>query len=235
MEYTRPYGRGIDVVQCPRGHRYDPSKNVECPICAEEERMSAHPLMGGNMDAIPPTGKWDAERSQSEDAFTERYESGRRGDSFTGRYESNRSSQEDHLDDIDEINVTKVKNEFAGSNGKDKEEYFNPLVGWLVCVEGPSRGSDYRIYNGYNYIGRDPSMNICISDDPYISHDRHAMVAFDARSCRFFFGPANGKSVVRKNDEMVMTPVEIRAKDIVEIGTTKLMLVPLCDETFTWN
>ena len=27
-----------------------------------------------------------------------------------------------------------------------------PVVGWLVCIDGPSRGSDYRLHAGYNYI-----------------------------------------------------------------------------------
>ena len=31
---------------------------------------------------------------------------------------------------------------------------FDPVVEWLVCIDGPEKGRDYRIRSGNNYIGR---------------------------------------------------------------------------------
>ena len=39
----------------------------------------------------------------------------------------------------------------------------NPVVGWLVCLEGPDRGHDYPLRAGTNAIGRSPSMEVCIA------------------------------------------------------------------------
>src|ERR1700722_12649283 len=43
-----------------------------------------------------------------------------------------------------------------------------PVVGWLVCIQGPSLGRDYRIKSQRNFIGRDPRMDICIANDPQV-------------------------------------------------------------------
>jgi len=114
-------------------------------------------------------------------------------------------------------------------------EGFSPVVGWLVCVEGPAEGTDYRIRAGYNYIGRSENMDICILGDNNIGRERHAMIAYDPQEKIYFFGPADGRSIVRKNDKMVMVPTELAAYDVVRIGSTKLMFVPLCGEHFNWK
>lgn len=114
-------------------------------------------------------------------------------------------------------------------------EGFSPVVGWLVCVEGPAEGTDYRIRAGYNYIGRGENMDICILGDNNIGRERHAMIAYDPQEKIYFFGPADGRSIVRKNDKMVMVPTELAAYDVVRIGSTKLMFVPLCGEHFNWK
>lgn len=114
-------------------------------------------------------------------------------------------------------------------------EGFTPVVGWLVCVDGPAEGTDYRIRAGYNYIGRGENMDICIQGDNNIGRDRHAMIAYDPQEKIYFFGPADGRSIVRKNDKMVMVPTELAAYDVIRIGSTKLMFVPLCGEHFNWK
>jgi hypothetical protein len=112
---------------------------------------------------------------------------------------------------------------------------FSPVTGWLVCTDGPARGTDYRIRAGYNYMGRGEHMDICIRGDQKIGRERHALIAYDQEERVFFFGPADGKSIVRLNGKMVMTPTEIHAYDTITIGSTKLLFVPLCGENFDWN
>ena len=34
-------------------------------------------------------------------------------------------------------------------------ESVNPVTGWLVCIEGPHYGKDYKIHAGKNFIGRE--------------------------------------------------------------------------------
>ena len=112
---------------------------------------------------------------------------------------------------------------------------FTPVVGWLVCTEGPDRGSDYRIRSGYNYIGRAEHMDICIRGDKQISREKHAIIAYDDTEKIFFFGPSDGRNIVRVNGKMVMVPTELNPYDIVKIGTSKLIFVPLCGDKFDWG
>ena len=59
----------------------------------------------------------------------------------------------DNDDDDDEVTVALV----SKSSGID------PVCGWLVCVEGPDKGRDFRIKTERNFIGRSTSMDIVIS------------------------------------------------------------------------
>lgn len=112
---------------------------------------------------------------------------------------------------------------------------FNPVVGWLVCVDGPDKGTDYRIRNQYNYIGRASSMDICIRSDNYISAERAAIIGYDDQEKVFSFAPGTGHNVVRVNGKMIITAVQLNAYDELSIGTTKLLFVPFCGERFDWN
>ena len=109
-----------------------------------------------------------------------------------------------------------------------------PVVGWLVCIEGPVRGMDYRIHAGYNYIGRD-SGDIRIRGDQQISRQNHAMIAFDSGELTYFVGPAAGRNLIKVNGKTVLNAVEIQSYDVISIGTTKLIFVALCSEKFSWN
>src|SRR5262249_26846325 len=37
---------------------------------------------------------------------------------------------------------------------RDSTTGISPVVGWLVCVEGPDKGRDFRIHSEKNFIGR---------------------------------------------------------------------------------
>lgn len=112
---------------------------------------------------------------------------------------------------------------------------FDPVVGWLVCIEGADRGADYRIHSQYNYIGRAPHMDICIPSDSYISGERAAVLAFDNLEKMFFFSPGTGHNIVRVNGKVVMNAVQLNAYDRLTVGKTTLLFVPLCGDHFDWN
>ena len=109
-----------------------------------------------------------------------------------------------------------------------------PVVGWLVCVEGAMRGNDYRIRAGYNYIGREIG-DIHIRGDQTISRQRHARIAYDPTTHQYFFGPDEGRNLLRVNGKTIMVPVELQNFDVITMGQTKLMFVALCGENFSWG
>ncbi len=116
-----------------------------------------------------------------------------------------------------------------------KKMSFEPVVGWLVCIEGPERGKDYRIYGKNNTIGRSEKMDICLKGDTSISRENHARLAYDKRHNAFHIIPADGTNSVYLNDEPVYVPMTLKANDIIEIGDYKLCFVPFCNDKFTWD
>ena len=109
-----------------------------------------------------------------------------------------------------------------------------PVVGWLVCIDGPSRGSDYRLHAGYNYIGREEG-DVRIGGDQQISRRNHAMIAFDDVDAVYFVGPSAGRNLIKVNGKTVLNAVELNNYDVITIGTSKLIFVALCGEHFNWG
>ncbi len=84
---------------------------------------------------------------------------------------------------------------------------FDPVVGWLACVAGPSRGKSYTVRGGVNSIGRSERMDIVITGDLKISAENHARISYSEKNNRFSLLPGEGRNIVYLNDEEVYTPM----------------------------
>ena len=111
----------------------------------------------------------------------------------------------------------------------------SPVVGWLVCVGGPDRGRDFRIHGEKNFIGRGSSMDIVIAGDESVSREKHASVAYDPKKRNFWLMPGEASGLVYLNGQLVNTPTRLNSRDLIEIGKTKLMFWPFCDDKFHWD
>ena len=112
---------------------------------------------------------------------------------------------------------------------------FDPVVGWLACVAGPSRGKSYTIRGGINAIGRGDRMDIVITGDLKISSENHAKISYSDKHNRFNLLPGDGRNIIYLNDEEVFSPMPLKAYDLIDFGETKLLFIPLCGERFTWQ
>ena len=117
----------------------------------------------------------------------------------------------------------------------EEGDTFDPVVGWLVCIEGATKGHDYRVHSQNNYIGRGARMDISIPEDPYISAENSAIIAYDNMDRTFYFGPGSGHNIVRINGKPALSVDKIEAYDVLTVGKTKLLFVPLCGDRFDWN
>ena len=116
-----------------------------------------------------------------------------------------------------------------------KKTGIHPVVGWLVCVTGADKGRDYRIRSERNFIGREPSMDICISGDSGISRERHAVISYNPRKKSFLLLPGESHGIVYHNGDEVVGPVDLSPFDMLEISETKLLFVPFCGDNFDWE
>ena len=111
---------------------------------------------------------------------------------------------------------------------------FDPVVGWLVCVEGAEKGKSFALHADNNFIGRDPKMDVCLKGDATVSAFNHAIVSYDSRDGIFYFSAADGRSIVRYNGKAHFGTTPLSAYDELEIGSTKLAFMPFCGEKFKW-
>lgn len=210
----------MKFAECPNGHRYDPSVTPECPECA---MMGGHtvPLvdasfdMGGfgpidNIGKTMPINHNTAPVNPQPSSWAPTTGSGK-----TVGEDYNRTMPLIHHMD------------FA-------ESATRPVAGWLVCIDGPEKGKDYRIHEENNYIGRNSNMDVCIRSDDTVSRENHAIIAYDVRDRVFYFAPCRGASIVRHNGRAVFNNVELKNGDRIEIGQGTFLFVPLCGENFQW-
>lgn len=110
----------------------------------------------------------------------------------------------------------------------------NYVTGWLVCLEGKEKGRDYRLHNGYNWIGRSYQMDVCVVDDVLISRERHASIVYDHKSNCFFLSPGEG-TVTRLNGEVLVKAGRLKHGDRISIGNSLFEFVPFCGEGWSWE
>lgn len=109
-----------------------------------------------------------------------------------------------------------------------------PVVAWLVGIKGPCFGHSYTLQTGRNQIGRHPAMDINILGDMQISRN-HCIITFEPNKQQFFLQPGEGSGITYCNDEVVLVPRLLQKKDVLTIGTSALLFVPLCDGEFRWE
>ena len=121
------------------------------------------------------------------------------------------------------------------SGSKNTSTNIDPVVGWLVCVDGMHFGESFNIYTGRNSIGRSEVNKIILDKDTTVSRDKHCFVIFEAKKCEFIFMHGESVSLTYVNEETVYDKKQIVKNDRIQIGNNTLLFVPLCDESFKWE
>ena len=194
----------VKMVQCPFGHYYNAALHASCPECARNAAASGNAARG----AAPGSGNFTPTEAP--------------GGPFPGTVPVDGGAEGDPF------GYTVIGGDLHGP------DQLEPVVGWLVCVEGPMRGLDYRIHAGYNYIGREVG-DIHIAGDMQISRQNPAMVAFDAEEQSYYVGPSAGRNLIKVNGKTVLNAMELHSYDVISIGSTKLLFIGLCGEKFRWE
>lgn len=110
-----------------------------------------------------------------------------------------------------------------------------PVVGWLVCVLGSQQGLSFPLSGGRNRIGRSADIDVCLSSDPEVSRNMHCILTFDPASEAFYLQAGDGRGLTYLNGTLLLTPMQLKPHDLIRVGATTLLFVPLCGESFHWN
>ena len=117
-----------------------------------------------------------------------------------------------------------------GSMAVDGKRY---VVGWLVGLNGSSRGESYPVRIGRNVLGRDRRSDIVVNDDQASSH--HADLVFRPEERRFILMDHNSTNGTYVNEAEIEPRRDLAEKDIVRIGSLQFLFMPLCHEGFYWD
>lgn len=112
----------------------------------------------------------------------------------------------------------------------------DPIVGWLVIVDGPGRGHALQLGHGMNSIGRADGQR-CRLDfgDTEISRKTHATLTYDPRGRKFYLMHGGGQNLTYIGETPVLSPVVLNGGELISMGKTTLKFVPLCGPDFDWS
>ncbi|WP_218015210.1 FHA domain-containing protein [Brevibacillus dissolubilis] len=220
----------MSMVQCANGHFFDPGQSASCPHCdAANHHLNSktsghapnqnHPIHPAN----PAFDPWDAAGIGKTQPAPFHNPNDQEAKTAPLGYNGAPNPIHPASDDAKTIGA------YMKKKGAD------PVVGWLVCIKGPDRGRDYRIHTEKNRIGRSENNDIHIRGDNAISRENHATITYDPKKKRFRLLAGESRGMVYLNDEAVDLVADLTAYDIIEMGDTQLMFVPLCGDRFDWD
>lgn len=214
----------MEMRKCMKGHYYDASINSSCPYCSSAQGDGMTVPMGFT------TAAQDLDDSKTlpvgYTAQSEPTPAPTPTPAAAPRPIMQPSFSQSAVDDDDDGKTVAIIHHDMG---------IDPVVGWLVCIDGKEKGKDYRIHTDNNFVGRSERMDICIRGDETISRENHAIVSYDSVDKIFYFSPGDGRSIVRLNDKAIFQTVQLQAYDKLVIGKTTFLFIPLCGDNFEWN
>lgn len=133
------------------------------------------------------------------------------------------------LSDIKTDDEDKTISYWHGEN--TQQDY---ITGWLVCIDGPEKGRDYRLHYGFNRIGRSYQMDVCIEEDMQVTRDNHCSVVYDLKENEFSVSPSTG-TLTYLNNQILMESKKINDGDRIRVGQSTLELVVFCKGGRKWD
>jgi hypothetical protein len=216
------------MLLCEKGHYFNADIYSTCPVCAQdaEDGSSGGADYQGteiyNGTTIDPSGTTNPK--------TRSFPS---GPGFADRSRPGASPPKDGTVVIFPKGNEAISQYVAANK-------FLPVVGWLVIITGPGAGRDFRLVPGPNTIGRDREMRVCLDfgadSDQTVSRRDHAVITYDIVDNVFFISDRTMSSnLPRLNGKGIRTTTNLKPADIIQVGDTRLMFVPLCGNSFQWG
>ncbi|HIY50744.1 MAG TPA: hypothetical protein IAA43_02240 [Candidatus Olsenella avicola] len=222
----------MNIRRCEYGHFYDGDEHGDaCPFCAQVKGAQAEKnLEAPADDGAQVEGRRETERVAAAEAEPE---------SSPASEPTPAAEPDPEPEPTVKLEPASFSPSPAAAPAPAPEPNGAPLnpdlvVGWLVCVSGPARGRSYELHTGRNFIGRAAIMDVALPEDTAVARERQASVIFDPRTARFSVTANETRELTYVNDELVYDHCDLTANDVLLVGSTRLMLVPLCGSGFAW-
>lgn len=134
---------------CPNGHPYDPSRFESCPICSNGGfAPTLDPFAPDSMSATVDPGQ----QNMGSFAQTAPPDSG-----YQNQHYMPESYSQFTPTAVPEVRYSGRMQETQSVDPSTPAGTSSPVVGWLVALDGPCRGTDYRIRVGYTTMLEEPA------------------------------------------------------------------------------
>lgn len=239
----------MQLKRCGNGHFYDGDKFMECPHCAENSRGQMQQNLRQGMPSAVPGAAYQEDSVtvpvsayQEEDSVTVPVSAYQEEDSVTmpvSAYIMEAGGRgRAPLREAVQMAVGRMPDEDDGRAAnayQGRGRIIDPVVGWLVCIEGADFGSSFIIKSGRNFVGRSGDMDIVLHGDSSISRVKHAIILYEPKRREFIAQAGESRELFYVNEEVVLNSIRLKQHDILMIGNTKLMFFPCCGENFGWD
>ena len=222
----------MNIRRCAYGHFYDGDEHGDaCPFCAQVKGAQAEK----NPEASADDGAQAEGRRETESVAAAEAEP----ESSPAAEPTPAAEPDPEPEPTVKLEPASFSPSPAAAPAPAPEPNGAPLdpdlvVGWLVCVSGPARGRSYELHTGRNFIGRAAIMDVALPEDTAVARERQASVIFDPRTARFSVTANETRELTYVNDELVYDHCDLTANDVLLVGSTRLMLVPLYGSGFAW-
>nr|UOP05086.1 hypothetical protein LVJ77_01985 [Conchiformibius kuhniae] len=78
-------------------------------------------------------------------------------------------------------------------------------------------------------------MDFGANSDPHVSRDTHAAVVYDHHAREFFVERGHSRNLPLLNGATVRGEPVLQPYDVLRVGQTDLLFLPLCGKTFAWQ
>lgn len=144
----------------------------------------------------------------------------------------------DELDEKTVISTSSKAKGLANKTPAPESVSDDPVVGWLVVVEGPGTGFSRTLGAGINSIGRSPDQPVSLyfgsASDKELSRSDHAHVIYDGINNKFKLQHGRSRNLSYLNDQPVLEVMDLKPYDRIRIGNTTLIFVPFCGDEYSW-
>lgn len=214
------------LKQCEHGHFYNPALSDTCPVCAGSNNDAGRTVAWDQMDSAP------SEASKTEAVMSSAPTAGTIGWNIGGETVPVATAAQNFGYTAPDEGKTMPVNFGKGPESNN----IDPVAGWLVCVDGPKKGQDYRLHDGYNTIGRGDSNDVVIKGDEQITREKQAYITYDSQNRAFYFLAGEGRNNLYVNNQLALkgAAVQLKAYDYIRMGNSTLLFVPMCGPQFDW-
>lgn len=213
----------MNLVRCEKGHFYDQDKFSSCPHCSSSEDDRSVTMVIREDKPAP-----ESDNTIFTEGFTGGVEQPERMSLKDAIETVGKANSQDNIEDADD-DMGKTISYYSKAIGTD------PVVGWLIAINGNHFGQGFLLKSGRNFIGRANDMDIRLEGDESVSRNKHAIVVYEPKSRMFIAQPGESKELFYVNDKVVLNNEQLKKNDVLTLGKTKLMLIPCCDENFCWE